>query len=173
MIDSESLSRQLLDQLTDSNELTPAWRDAFASVPRQVFIPDTIWRNDGDGLVPLHRTEDPQAWMQRAWGDRAVVTQVDDGHPAGPGQLGRYVTSSASQPNVVALMLDALDAEHGMTVCEIGTGTGYNAALLAHRLGAENVTSIEIDPQLAGQARQALATAGYPVTVVTADGTDA
>ncbi|MGH4000828.1 MAG: methyltransferase domain-containing protein, partial [Pseudonocardiaceae bacterium] len=57
-------------------------------------------------------------------------------------------------------------------VLEIGTGTGYNAALLAQRLGAGNITTIEIDPVLATHARQALTTAGYgQVTAVTGDGT--
>jgi methyltransferase of ATP-grasp peptide maturase system len=172
MIDPDQLLARLVSELTDSGELAPAWRDAVAAVPRHVFIPDTIWRNDDQGLVPLHRAEDPQAWLERAYGRRAVVTQVDDGHPAGPGQLGRYATSSASQPNVVALMLEALDAEPGMRVCEIGTGTGYNAALLAQRLGAANVTTVEIDPNLAEHARRALTTAGHPVTVVTGDGSD-
>jgi len=56
-------------------------------------------------------------------------------------------------------------------VLEIGTGTGYTAALLAHQLGPENVTTIEIDPELAARARAALATAGYEkVTVTTGDG---
>jgi predicted O-methyltransferase YrrM len=55
------------------------------------------------------------------------------------------VTSSASRPDVVALTLAALDAQPGMRVLEIGTGSGYNAALLAHRLGAQNVTSVEME----------------------------
>lgn len=49
-------------------------------------------------------------------------------------------------------MLAALDAQPGMRVLEIGTGTGYSAALLAHRIGAPNVTNIEIDPRLAAHA---------------------
>jgi protein-L-isoaspartate(D-aspartate) O-methyltransferase len=121
-------------------------------------------------LVPLHRTEDPQEWLRRAYGPAAVITQVDDGHPAGPGERGRYSTSSASQPDVVALMLAALDAAPGMRVLEIGTG--YNAALLAHRLGTHNVTSIEIDPVLADHARHALTATGYRVTVITSDGAE-
>jgi hypothetical protein len=55
--------------------------------------------------VPLRRADDPDRWWEAA-----VVTQVDDRQPAGPDQRGRYITSSASQPDVVALMLDALDA---------------------------------------------------------------
>jgi protein-L-isoaspartate(D-aspartate) O-methyltransferase len=57
-----------------------------------------------------------------------------------------------------------------MRVLEIGTGTGYNAALLAHRLGSAAVTSVEIDPDLAEQARRALTTSGYLLGVTTADG---
>ncbi|MGH3936347.1 MAG: rRNA adenine N-6-methyltransferase family protein [Pseudonocardiaceae bacterium] len=172
MTDPASLSEQMLDRLTDSGELTPAWSDAFAAVPRHRFIPETIWITDGAGLVPLRRAEDPQEWMQRAYGPRSVITQVDDGHPAGPNERGRYITSSASQPNVVALMLDALNTKPGMRVLEIGTGTGYNTALLTHRLGARNVTSIEIDPDLANHARTALTATGYPATVITGDGTE-
>lgn len=80
-------------------------------------------------------------------------------------------TSSASSPIMVALMLAALDARPGHRVLEVGTGTGYNAALLAHRLGAGHVTSIEVDPEVAAQARQALSDTGYAeVGVVTGDG---
>lgn len=170
MTDPRVLSQQLLDRLISSGELTPVWSEAFAAVPRHQFIPDTIWITHGAELVPLYRAEGPQEWMQRVYGPTAVVTQVDDGHPVVPGRRGRYITSSASEPNVVARMLDALDARPGMRVLEIGTGTGYNAALLAHRLGTENVTSVEIDPHLAEHARRALATSGYPLAVITADG---
>lgn len=59
--------------------------------------------------------------------------------------------------------------EPGMSVLEIGTDTGWNAALLAHQLGGANLTSVEIDPGIAAQARTALADAGYGA--VTGDGT--
>jgi protein-L-isoaspartate(D-aspartate) O-methyltransferase len=162
--------QRLLDDLTASGKLTLPWRAAFAAVARHQFIPDTIW-DDSDGeLVPLRRAEDPDRWLDAAYALDAVITQVDDGHPAGAGERGRYITSSASQPDVVAFMLAALDAQPGMRVLEIGTGTGYNAALLAHRLGAQNVTSVEIDPILAEHARSALAAVSLPVTVITSDG---
>jgi methyltransferase of ATP-grasp peptide maturase system len=172
MTDPQVLSRRLADQLTESGELTPVWSDAFATVPRHGFVPETIWCLDGDELVPLRRCDDPHEWMQRAYGPAAVITQVDDGCPTGTAQRGRYITSSASQPTVVALMLAALSAEPGMRVLEIGTGTGYNAALLAHRLGVQNITSVEIDPNLADHARTALRATGYPVTVIAGDGAD-
>ncbi len=100
-----------------------------------------------------------------------MATQVDDGHPDVPGLGGSMPTSSASSPVIVAVMLAALDARQGHRVWEVGTGTGYNAALLAHRLGAEQVTSIEVDPDVATRARTALSANGFgAVTVITGDG---
>lgn len=174
MIGPEARLRRLVDELTDGGVLVEPWRDAFLAVPRHKFIPDTIWREDGDGpqyLTPVHRGDNPQEWLDRAYRDAAVVTQADDGNPVGPQLAGRLITSSASMPTVVAVMLNALDLRPGMRVLEIGTGTGYNAALLAHRLGADHVISVEIDPQVADHARVALASTGFGgVTVVTADG---
>ncbi|MGH3916191.1 MAG: methyltransferase domain-containing protein [Pseudonocardiaceae bacterium] len=161
----------LVDLLTADAALPEQWREAFLVVPREVFIPEVIWRDDGDDLVPLSRSEDPDEWLRRVYGLRYVIIQVDDGVPAGCGKLGRVATSSASRPDIVALMLGAGQIEPGMRVLEIGTGTGYTAALLAHRLGARNVTTIEVNPDLAARARAALTTAGYDeVTVITDDG---
>ncbi|MFJ5834549.1 hypothetical protein [Streptomyces sp. NPDC093089] len=49
----------------------------------------------------------------------------------------------------------------GHRVLEIGTGTGWNAALLSHRVGAEHVVSIEYDPVVATGAAERLAAAGW------------
>lgn len=170
------LLRRMVDELTATGDLRPEWREAFLAVPRHAFVPDTVWREDEytderNNLIPLHRSEDPDAWLELAYADAYVITQVDDGHPAGPGLNGFEATSSASMPSMVASMLAALDIQRGMRVCEIGTGTGYNAALLAERLGAELVTTIEVDPQIAVRAEQALTESGYgAVTVITGDG---
>jgi protein-L-isoaspartate(D-aspartate) O-methyltransferase len=161
----------LVEGLAAEGVLSEQWRAVFLAVPREVFIPEVIWRYAGDDLVPLRRCDEPQEWLRRAYGPRYVVTQVDDGSPAGPQGRGRVATSSASRPDIVALMLEAGRIEPGMRVLEIGTGTGYTAALLAHQLGARNVTSIEVDPDLAERARAALSTAGYgDVRVITGDG---
>jgi protein-L-isoaspartate O-methyltransferase len=73
-------------------------------------------------------------------------------------------------PTVMAGMLEALDLQPGHRVLEIGTGTGYNAALLCQRVGAQNVASVELDPALADSARCALADLGLHPTVVSGDG---
>lgn len=170
MIDAQGRWSRLAEDLADSGELSSAWRDAFVSVRRDAFIPATVWRETADGLVPLCRADDPAGWHDLAHADAWVITQVDDGRPSGPGGIGRQMTSSASRPGVVALMLRELRAEPGMTVCEIGTGTGYDAALLSARLGADHVTSVEIDPDVFDAARGALAAAGYHPALVCGDG---
>jgi len=162
---------ELVEDLAVEGVLGERWRAAFLAVPREVFIPEVIWRDAGDDLVALRRGDEPAEWLRRAYGPRYVVTQVDDGSPAGPDGRGRVPTSSASRPDIVALMLAAGNVERGMRVLEIGTGTGYTAALLAHYLGARNVTTIEVDPDLAARARAALDRAGYgEVKVITGDG---
>ncbi|MGH3927665.1 MAG: methyltransferase domain-containing protein [Pseudonocardiaceae bacterium] len=165
------MDEQRAEELIAGGDLTLDWRPSFLAVPRLQFIPDTVW-HEVDGLFrPVRRTEDPDSWLELAGSKDSVVTQVDDGCPAGPGEAGDTPTSSASMPTMVALMLKYLDVHGGERVLEIGTGTGYNAALLAHRVGAGRVVTIEIDPEVAAQARKALSDAGFGgVTTVVGNG---
>lgn len=96
----------------------------------------------------------PEADRERAYEDHAM--------PIGLGQ-------TISQPYVVAAMSEALELEPGMKVLEIGTGSGYQAAVLAE-IGAR-VHSIEIVPELARRSAALLADLGYgSVKVVEGDG---
>lgn len=91
---------------------------------------------------------------------------------AGQGQpVNGVSTSSSSAPSLMALMLEALDVHDGHKILEIGTGTGYNTALLCHRVGPRQVTSIDIDPGLIANARQRLAMFNYAPQLATFDGT--
>ena len=74
-----------------------------------------------------------------------------------PLPIGRGQT--ISQPYIVAYMTEALQLTPAHTVLEIGTGSGYQAAVLAEIV--KQVYSIEIIPELAETARGALAQAGY------------
>lgn len=152
--------------LVAAGDLAEEWRGAFSRVPRDVFMPECVWEQADGGWRRVRRTDDADGWLRRAYANRPVITQLDDGSGNGRGQI----TSSISMPGVVAEMLGNLRLEPGMRVLEIGTGSGYNAALLAERTGAHNVTSIEVDTDLADAARGALRTAGYDVRVVTGDG---
>ncbi|MFJ5115287.1 methyltransferase domain-containing protein [Streptomyces sp. NPDC088551] len=156
----------LIEELTRGGYLSPTWRAAFTRVDRERFIPDRIWIRGDDGYHPLDRATDPDRWHALVHDDQALVTQVEDnGH-----DTALIPSSSASMPRVVATMLDALAVTDGQTALEIGTGTGYNAALLSERLGGRHVVSIEVDPRVADTARANLKTAGYAPTVITGDG---
>lgn len=74
-----------------------------------------------------------------------------------------------SQPYVVACTCQALALTGDERVLDVGTGSGYQAAVLAELAGT--VVSVERVPELAGRAREALATAGYSdVEVLVGDG---
>ncbi|ASU82045.1 protein-L-isoaspartate(D-aspartate) O-methyltransferase [Nocardiopsis gilva YIM 90087] len=158
----------MIARLCEAGDLTEDWRPSFERVPRHLFIPDKVWEDGTNGPTRLGRSEDPYAWLNLAYSDQPVITQLDDGDCSGRG----YVSSSASMPSIVAMMLRRLNATHGMKVLEIGTGTGWNAGLLSARLGARNVVSVEVDAELAERARKALADAGHQPQVITADGMD-
>lgn len=138
------LRNALVDQLHDKGEgRTPAVEAALRTVPRHVFVPD----------VPL-----AEAYAN------ATVSIKDD--PDGTS------VSCASQPDAVARMLAQLQARPGERVLELGAGTGYNAALLAHLVGPDgHVTTLDVDEDLADGARSRLAAAGVTgVDVATRDG---
>jgi protein-L-isoaspartate(D-aspartate) O-methyltransferase len=76
-----------------------------------------------------------------------------------------------SAPSMIAEMLELLELKPGVKVLEIGTGSGYNAALLAEIVGQENVITIERLPELVEFSRQNLKKAGYgKVRVIEGDG---
>ncbi|MEU8138213.1 methyltransferase domain-containing protein [Streptodolium elevatio] len=159
--------------LTEADVMPPGWAAIFAAVPRAVFVPDLVWAHDPatGAYTALDRSSDPDAWTAAVYGNTALVTQWDDGDHTGP-EPGRLATSSASMPSVVADMLYDLKVSDGDRVLDVGTGTGWTAALLAARLGVGQVVTVEVDPLLAEQARANLARAGLPVAVVTGDGAE-
>ncbi len=123
--------------------LSRSVQEAFAAVPRHVFVPE---------VAPA-----------LAYRDEAFVIKCGpDGLPV----------SSSSQPAMMAIMLGQLGLEPGHRVLEIGTGSGYNAAVMAAVVGpGGKVVSVDIDPELVIRARASLAAAGYAdVAVICADG---
>lgn len=165
---------RLVRTLLDAGVLPdPAWRAAFADVPRHEFL-DQFFRPSGDGRwVAVDRTDTD--WLDLIYADNVLTTQLDD-DPAAWARAREYgpvpgvPTSSSSQPAIMAVMLVALRVADGHRVLEIGTGTGYNACLLSHRVGDRNVVSVDIDPELVARAQDRLARCGYAPTCVAADG---
>lgn len=111
--------------------------------------------------VPRHRFLPGKA-LDEAYADRAIAIKMD----------GPDIASSISQPAMIALMLELLAPAPGDRILEIGTGSGYNAALLAEIVGPEgSVTTIDLDEDLASRARTTLDELGYRnVRVLAADG---
>ena len=105
---------------------------AFLAVPRHLFVPE------------LDATA--------AYQDEALVIKYGaDGLPV----------SSSSQPAMMAIMLEQLQLKPGHRVLEIGTGTGYNAAVMAHIVGPRGaVVTVDIDADLIARAQASLAEAG-------------
>jgi protein-L-isoaspartate(D-aspartate) O-methyltransferase len=103
--------------------------------------------------VPRHRFVPEHLWH----------AAYDDGPlPIGHGQ-------TISQPYIVAVMTELLAPEPGDVVLDVGTGSGYQAAVLGRLV--KQVYSIEIVPALAEEARARLAALGYAnVEVITGDG---
>ncbi len=103
--------------------------------------------------VPRHAFV-PEALRHKAYDDRPL--------PIGYGQ-------TISQPYIVALMTDLLEVDGDDVVLEVGTGSGYQAAVLARIV--KHVYTMEIVPPLADRAKGRLAAAGYAnVTARTGDG---
>ncbi|EGE39548.1 methyltransferase domain-containing protein [Streptomyces griseus] len=141
---------------------SPWVRTAVKSLPRDLFAPEIVWSWQGDRYEAVHRSHDPDAWAAAVhpgpYG--TTVTQVTDGLP----------TSSISCVAIVATMLDTLAVEEGHRVLELGTGVGWNAALLGER--TSQVVTVEIDPELGAHARRRLEAAGCRAEVVIGDGGD-
>ncbi|MFF7730613.1 methyltransferase domain-containing protein [Streptomyces sp. NPDC008001] len=158
--------------LLDTGALEPAWVPAFDAVCRADFLPDVMWPHDlatGRSRT-VDKARDPDAWQAYADSDCPIVTQWDDGAHNGP-EPGRAFSSSSSMPSLVFSMLADLDVREGQRVLEIGTGTGWNAGLLAHRVGPTgSVVSVEVDGVVARTGRAALQRAGLPVRVLHRDG---
>ncbi len=162
----------LASALAASGALSSDWLPTFNAVPRALFVPDRVWPGIADGTKQnpvVDLKEDPAGWRWAVYSDVPLTTQWDDGYHQGDG-LGTTPSSSNSLPSMVFAMLQDLDVRPGDRVLEIGTGTGWNAALLAHRAGDANVVSIEYDAEVARGAKTNLARARRAPAVVVADG---
>ncbi|MBT2384571.1 methyltransferase domain-containing protein [Streptomyces sp. ISL-11] len=174
--DYPALRRRCAQALADDGQFTDPWvRPAIENVPREAFVPPRFWikakREDG-GYPLIDRDTNPETWATTVYTPgRALITQMDDGATApADGAAGRF-TSSLSELRVVARQLSHLALERGHNVLHIGTGSGYDCALMAERTPADHVTTVEIDELLAADARRNLTAAGYgDVRTVCGDG---
>jgi protein-L-isoaspartate(D-aspartate) O-methyltransferase len=142
--EAAELREQLVRNLTGNGTLrSPRIEEAFAAIERHKFV--------------------PEATLADAYADDAVtIKRAVDG----------IVISAASQPTVVATMLEQLDPQPGEKIMEAGAATGYNAALIGHLVApGGHVHTIDVDQDLIDGANAHLAAAGVDnVVAVLGDG---
>ena len=134
-------------------------RAAVTATPRHRFV-HRYRLHDG----ALHDAgADLEASLSTIYSD-TVMEHVSPG--------GERLPSTNSQPSYVLWLLHLLDVRPGQRVLEIGSGSGWLAAILGHLVGPEgSVTGIEIIPELAQQSRVDLSANGSAnVTILTGDG---
>jgi protein-L-isoaspartate(D-aspartate) O-methyltransferase len=147
----DQANQRLIDQLIARSAL---WSRpliaAFRATPRHRFL-RRVWhysRQHGWREIQTHAPGRHE--LRLLYADRALTTRLSE--PA-PGQPPAPISSS-SQPSLMAEILEDLRLAPGLKTLEIGAGTGYNAALLAHMTG--QVISLEIDRRVLAEAAEHL-----------------
>ncbi|AOS61629.1 methyltransferase domain-containing protein [Actinoalloteichus hymeniacidonis] len=159
-------AHRLAEEMAASGILrSPAWRDAVEAVPRHVFVP-RFYVQQPDGQW-TETSADDDGWFAAVYRNEPLVTEL-----ATTTKGNRVTVSSSTKPGLMVRMLEALDVQDGHRVLEVGTGTGYNAALLTHRLGADRVFSVDIGASLVDAARCRLDRLGLAPTLAVANGAE-
>ncbi|TMQ90995.1 methyltransferase domain-containing protein [Actinomadura soli] len=167
---ADERNRAMIEELRAAGLFEAGVADAMLTTPRHWLAPDAGWLIPDRGAGPgraVNRQADPAAWWRAVYSDGSIITQREDGAVAADSAHGSP-TSSLSAPGVVAEFLELLTVRPRDRVLEIGTGTGWTAALLT-RMGAD-VTTVEIDPGVAEQAAANLKATSSPPHLITGDG---
>jgi protein-L-isoaspartate(D-aspartate) O-methyltransferase len=130
---ADHLRDVLVEDLVEQGAISSeAVRQAFENVPRHLFV--------------------PRVDVATAYSDQPIFIRWDQGTPI----------SSSTQPTMMAIMIEQLGLELGSRVLEIGSGTGYNAAILAHIIGDNGrVITVDIDQDIVDEAAGNLSKTGY------------
>ena len=124
-------------------------RQALFNVPRHLFIEQYYDGEEPDGIVHVESPIPTVKQLKAIYSDRGLMIR-EDPH------------SAASQPALIFGMLDDLKLTHGLKVLEVGTGSGWNAGLIAFGIGDDSrVYSIDLQADLVEKARKHLNSAGF------------
>jgi protein-L-isoaspartate O-methyltransferase len=145
------------------------WYRPICETPRHHLVP-AWWIRDGDGWQVRRG---PSA---NAYADTSLITRVGPLHADHAGDDDRPFgepTSSSTLPSLCVSMYRHGRLDEDARILDVGTGSGYGAALLCHRYGSGNVTTIDIDPYLTAVAEKRLDALGHNPRVLTGDATAA
>jgi protein-L-isoaspartate(D-aspartate) O-methyltransferase len=126
---------------------------AFRATPRHAFL-DRVFQlqRKGQQWDEIITREPGPREIALVYSDRALITRLSrSGRDKRASKL-EVPISSSSQPSLMAQMLEDLQLGRGLTVLEVGAGTGYNAALLAHVVGPGLVTAVDVDRETLSEA---------------------
>lgn len=170
MTDWRARAAVLAEEMVQSGALTdPAWKAAVREVPRHLFVPSfLVQRADGTWrTVDSANPDDHDEWIRAVYLDWPLTTALGFDETGNP-----VAVSSSTKPGLMIRMLEYQHLADQHRVLEIGTGTGYNAGLLCHRLGSDHVVSIDVETGFVDSARERLATLAYTPALVAGDGAD-
>ena len=156
--------RQLLEQIRSvcyDRPLSEATARAYMAIPRHRFI--KRYRERGAKQWHEVREENLEEHLATLYANKSLILY---------GENDDTVPSTISQPSFVLRMLDMLQLRPGQTVFELGTGSGWNAALMGQLVAPRGrVYSLELILELAKVAAGTIATLGVEnVSVIAADG---
>lgn len=146
----DRVNQQMVDRLISWGALwSPALIAAFRATPRHLFLDRVFqYQRKHDRWEEIITRDPDLEELRLVYSDRALITRLS------PAQRGEpeVPISSSSQPSLMAQMLEDLRLAPGQRVLEVGAGTGYNAALLAHVVGPDLVLSIDVDREVLAEA---------------------
>jgi protein-L-isoaspartate(D-aspartate) O-methyltransferase len=143
----DAANRRLVEQLIALGAL---WSRplvaAFRATPRHRFLDRVFhYQPETDRWQEIIVRDPGPEELRVVYADRALITHLSRDEPVRP-------LSSSSQPSLMAQMLEDLRPARGQRVLEVGAGTGYNAALLAHVAGPGQVLSLDVDANVLSEA---------------------
>jgi protein-L-isoaspartate(D-aspartate) O-methyltransferase len=150
---ADQANQRMVDRLITEGALwSSALIAAFRQTPRHRFLNHVlVYQQRHEGWREVNTRQPGQAEIDLLYSDRALITRLGQSASGMPVPI-----SSSSQPSLMAEMLEDLLPSPGHKVLEIGTGTGYNAALLADVVGRGLVHSVDVDRDVLAEAQQHL-----------------
>ncbi len=142
----------LFNKLIKRPDLQPKadWvKQALLNVPRHLFIEQYYDDSEPDGIVQIGSPNPTPEQLEQIYSDRGLM-------------IREKPHSAASQPGLIFQMLADLELAHGLKVLEVGTGSGWNAGLIAFSVGDDSlVYSIDLQTDLVEKARNHLRSTGF------------